>query len=148
MKTVKKNVYYCDFCNKRGLSATHIKRHELGCTANPRRECRLCGEDKHIETFIILIQERFEIVDCEPDEFSGYTQKIVWHGEPVTLNEILEISEGCPNCTLAILRQTKLNHAIFDIKYDYKAELNSWWSEKNKEEWEKERREMAGGCYY
>lgn len=28
MKTIKKNVYYCDFCKKKGLSKYHLEIHE------------------------------------------------------------------------------------------------------------------------
>ena len=147
MRTIKKNVYYCDFCNKRGLSAAHIKWHEESCTANPNRKCGLC-EGRDINKYINELKDRFEIIKCEPDEFMGNTLEIKWKGNPIKLDEILEFTEGCPNCTLAILRQTKLNYSIFGFKYNYKEEIQSWWSEKNKEEWEKERREMARGCYY
>lgn len=148
MKTVKKNVYYCDYCNKRSLSAFHMQNHERGCTANPDRECRLCGENRHIKLFIERLKERFEIRECEPDEFMGHTLEVAWKGSQIKLDEIIEFTEGCPNCTLAILRQTKLNYKIFGFKYDYKAMLNSWWADKIAQEWEEERREMAGGCYY
>ena len=42
MRTVLKKVYYCDFCKKKGLSASSISKHEKHCTLNPKRECRLC----------------------------------------------------------------------------------------------------------
>ena len=148
MKTIKKNVYYCEYCKRKGLSALHIHKHELGCTANQNRECHLCKEDRDIKTFIEKLKERFEIKECDPDEFMGRTLEIVWKGDVINLNEILDFTEGCPNCTIAILRQTKLNYEIFGLKYDYKAEINSWWADINKKEWESERREMAGGSYY
>ena len=147
MKTVKKNVYYCDFCNKKSLNGAYIKRHEEGCTNNPGRHCKLC-EGREIREFIEQLKQRFEIRETEPDEYSGISRSIEWRSEPITLNEILEFTEGCPNCTLSILRQTKLNYKVFGFEYDYKKEMATWWSEKNKEEWEKERREMACGYYY
>lgn len=147
MKTIKKNVYYCDYCKKRNLSASHMKHHELVCTANPDRECHLCDENRDIKTFIKKLKSRFNITETEPDKFGERTLKAIWKGDIITLNEILDFTEGCPNCTFAILRQTKLNYLIFSFEYDYKAEINSWWSDKNKEGWEKERREMAEGYY-
>jgi len=150
MKTVKKNVYYCDFCGKRGLSASHIAKHEKHCTVNPERECRLCKETRDIKLFIEKLKARFEIRDIHSvDEFGTIIdRKIEWKGKKITLDEIITFTEGCPNCTLAILRQTKLNYKIFGFKYDYKKELENWWGEINREEWEKERREMASGIYY
>jgi len=140
MKTVKKNVYYCDFCGKRGLSASHISRHEKSCTANPDRECRLCKENRDIKSFIKQLKTRFEIKDIHSvDEFGEViNRKIEWKGKKITLDEIIDFTEGCPNCTLAILRQTKLNYQIFGFKYDYKKELADYWAEINKEEHERE----------
>ena len=150
MKTVKKNVYYCDFCNKKSLNGSHISKHEKHCTANPNRECGLCKEDRDIKSFIDKLKTRFEIKETEVFDEDGefVNQECIWAGEKITLNEILDFTDGCPNCTFAILRQTKLNYKVVGFKYDYKKEIASWWAEKNKEEWEKERREMAGGCYY
>jgi hypothetical protein len=42
MKIIKKNVYYCDHCKKKGLSAVHIRNHEGRCTNNPDRWCGAC----------------------------------------------------------------------------------------------------------
>ena len=42
MKTLLKKVYYCDFCKKKGMSASAMSVHEKHCTLNPNRQCRLC----------------------------------------------------------------------------------------------------------
>ena len=42
MKTLLKKVYYCDFCKKKGMSASAMSKHEKHCTLNPTRECGLC----------------------------------------------------------------------------------------------------------
>lgn len=44
MKTKSKNVYYCDHCNKHGLSEPAMKHHELICNMNPvnDRPCLHC----------------------------------------------------------------------------------------------------------
>ena len=138
MKTIKKNVYYCEFCSKRGLSAYHILKHEKHCTANPDRRCRLRGNNSLMEE-IEKLKSRFEIIENELDFIDDifttndhYT--VEWKGEKITIDEILDITDGCPNCTLAILRQTRLNWHLFDIKYDYQKELSGWWKEKHKEE--------------
>ncbi len=135
MKIIKKNVYYCDFCNKkRGLSAGAMAKHEKHCTANPDRECRLCGRTYPLRKYIDRLKKRFEIIESEPDEYDCITQTVKWHGKEITLKEVLGIADNCPNCTLAILRQTKLNYAVFDFKYDYKIELAGYWDEKNADE--------------
>lgn len=42
MKVKKVNRYYCDFCRKGLCSKYWMERHESSCTANPKRECRMC----------------------------------------------------------------------------------------------------------
>jgi hypothetical protein len=143
MKTIKKNVYYCDHCNKRSLGAFQMHKHESGCTANPERECGLC-DGRDIKTFIEQLKSRFEIKEIEPDDF-GTTLEVVWKGDKIELNEIIDFTEGCPNCTLAILRQTKLNYSIFGFKYNYKAELDLYWRDKNNDAYE---RDMAESYPY
>ncbi|MCK5346673.1 MAG: hypothetical protein KAR20_24855, partial [Candidatus Heimdallarchaeota archaeon] len=56
MRVVKKNVYYCDFCKKKGLRS--LKIHEKHCTANPDRECRLC-DNQSIKPIIEKYQKYF-----------------------------------------------------------------------------------------
>ncbi len=43
MKTKKVNRYWCDYCNKAGLSKSSMERHEKHCTLNPSRSCRVCS---------------------------------------------------------------------------------------------------------
>ena len=40
-KTIKR--HWCDHCNKAGLQAHAMARHEAHCTMNPARGCRVCG---------------------------------------------------------------------------------------------------------
>jgi len=138
MRTVKKNVYYCDYCGKRGLSSFAMSVHETHCTANPHRECRLCKNDHSIAHYVRGLQERFEILLTPDDLPDGSYETIRWIGKPITLDEILKYTDGCPNCTLAILRQTKLHYQIFGFDYDYKKELSEWHNDHRKtysEDW-------------
>lgn len=132
MRTIKKNVYYCDFCGKRGLSSFAMSVHETHCTANPHRECRLCKNDHSIASYARGLQERFEIILTHDDLPDGSYETIRWIGEPITLDEIVKYTDGCPNCTLAILRQTKLHYEIFGFEYDYKKELSKWHDDHRK----------------
>lgn len=138
MKTAKVNMYYCDFCKKKSQSASSMRKHEKHCTANPQRQCRLCRTKRNISDFITNLKSRFEIA-YEVDTLLGSDiRKVKWLGEPVTLKEITDFTRGCPNCTLAVLRQTKLNYSVFGFKYDYKQELNNWWYEVNQDIYEPE----------
>lgn len=130
MKKVKKNVYYCDHCNKRGLSASHMRGHESSCTANPNRYCKLC-EREDISQAVEEFKKRFELEPCiiedEQGNDMGYSFIVHWIGEPVTMEEIRTAADGCPNCILAIIRQCKFNYHYFKeaFAFDYKKELDS-----------------------
>lgn len=132
MKTVKKNVYYCDHCKKRSLSCGHMRTHEAHCTANPNRVCRLCGM-RNIKAIIDAFRARFWLtenpwLDSEHMNNEPWPSHIVhWAGEPVTLNEVMEAVDGCPNCTLAILRQVGFNKHYFGFEaFQYKDKLAQW----------------------
>src|SRR5690606_16406104 len=49
MITKQKTVYYCEYCNKNGLHAGHMKRHEEFCSRNPKTwakcsDCIFCKQ--------------------------------------------------------------------------------------------------------
>lgn len=43
MRSVRKLVYYCDFCDRYKLTPQSMKVHEKHCTMNPDRVCRMPG---------------------------------------------------------------------------------------------------------
>ena len=44
MRSIRKLVYYCDFgCSTHKLTARGMEVHELHCTLNPNRKCRMPG---------------------------------------------------------------------------------------------------------
>lgn len=129
MKAIKKNVYYCDYCNKRGLSSAHMKRHEKGCTLNPDRQCRMaCESSKNIRSIIFGLKQRFVLKQTTPlERFETDRElKVEWIGEPVTLKEIREATNDCPACMMAVIRQLRFNYHYFDgmvAEFDFKAEM-------------------------
>lgn len=138
MKIIKKNVYYCDYCNKHGLSVSHITTHERHCTANPLRICRLCGYSSGFMETIAKLKKRF-IIATEYNEFARFDLEIVkWKGEEITLDELRYITDGCPNCILTIIRGVGLNHYGFDFNFNYQKELSEHWKTINEKEMKKE----------
>ena len=129
MKVKLKKVYYCDFCGKRSLRS--LAKHEKHCTANPNRECRLCGR-KDITTLIAKYKNTYEIVQKTLKGWTGPTDFVEWKGVKVTIEDIEADVDGCPNCTLAILRCAFEIPARYEFNYDYKEALKEWW-EKEKE---------------
>ena len=136
MRIVKRNVYYCDFCGKHGLSRISI--HEKHCTKNPGRECRLCGR-KDIK--ILFPNYTFEI----PKEF--YSDEHSMPGENVikleemlkkNMDRLREEVDECPNCILTVIRLNNLSRWPLNPEFNYKEEIKKWWERKNEEERRKE----------
>lgn len=134
MKIIKKNVYYCDHCKKKGLSAGAMKSHEKHCTGNPKRECAMCDnvEVKDIPKVISEFKQRFKI-EPKPYDESFQAEKIIWlskEEKEITLDEIREQAKGCPNCILTIIRGIGLKY-LHDFEFDHQKEIERWWTEKN-----------------
>ena len=135
MKIIKKNVYYCDHCKKRTLSGGSMKIHEKRCTANPDRECKMCDNKFNIREICDQLKKRFTITEYLPETL-GYsdtdTHFIEWIGEKITLKEVRNLVDNCPNCMLSVIRQCKFNYHYFKDfgKFDYKNEFNMMMAEK------------------
>ena len=118
VKIKTKKVYYCDFCKKHGLKTIAI--HEKHCTANPNRECRLCGRKEPITDIVkkYLEQTATPLLDDIKNEFDYH----------------------CPACVLSIIRQAELNTFKNGkgVEFNYEEEMKKWWDEKNREEMDRE----------
>ena len=135
MKVKKKNVYYCEYCNRHSLSPS-LGIHEKHCTANPDRECRLC-ENKGVKEIIEKHRKYFYIrTIMKPSHLTGFTceQVQVAYKKKFTLEDIKnEFDYFCPNCIFTVIRCLGLNRYYFDKKFefDYKKELDEWWAMEN-----------------
>ena len=131
MKTIKKNVYYCDFCKKRSLSAPHMHKHEKRCTNNPNRICGICGrQPDSLKQIVKELKGRFSIKQDIYYPGNTTVEKVLWYEDkPVTLEEIRNMADYCPACILAILRQTNMTWQLFDFNFDYLKEKREWWDE-------------------
>jgi len=129
-----KKVYYCEYCKKRSLRT--LIKHEKHCTLNPNRICRLCGRESILE-LIAQYKETYKFVKKIEDK----RYEIKWIKKP-TINEIMDKVNGCPICTLTLLRLaffepikerpcSETVQAIF--KYDYEKALQNWWDIKNED---------------
>lgn len=133
MKTVVKEVHYCDFCKKRYLSKYFMAKHEKHCTANPNRECNICGyplSASSVERF----NNAYKIT--EYGEGVTYEFHVKWL-KKFTIEDIKEEVENCPACTLAILRVCGLNRGEFmempELKFNYNEAKDAWWAVINQE---------------
>ncbi len=127
MRTVKKNVYYCDHCKKRSLSSKAMNRHEQSCTANPDRYCRMCdllngGYALELRQVIDDLKKRFEVIGWHDGIFD-----IKWNGDQIAILEIKKIADDCPACCLSIMRQLHKDWKQFPLfqDYDFKKEMDN-----------------------
>lgn len=110
MLTVKRTVYYCEFCKRHRLTKPAIENHEPRCIYNPDRT--VCGwhEDKkaysHAGTLAAGLRDNLDI-------------------------EWLRVgADRCPACMLSAVVQANLN--IFerdDLGFNYKDEVERFREE-------------------
>ena len=134
-KTVKR--YWCDFCNKAGLSAAAMSRHEKHCTLNPSRECRVCkmstiadGRDstfksKTVAELKMLLPARETLIS---KEFPGSGHFCDSTGTLEAAIPLLREAAGnCPACMLAAIRQAGIPVPICE-GFDFTAEMKEIWN--------------------
>ena len=81
--------HYCDFCKKSGGTKPAMERHERGCTGNPDRHCRMC-------------EIRGNVHHPMPELIAA-----VGNGDRDGMTRLRELTDDCPACILATLRQSK-----------------------------------------
>ncbi len=137
MLIVKKNVYYCEFCKKKGLSRYHLKEHEESCTGNVNRYCCMCNNRVDYSPMIEKFKAQMDMRDTvSSDDYNDYHVFTV-ERKP-DLAEIFESVEECPACVLTILRACGLCGHEWDMKFDWKTERDKWWADNKPpfdEEW-------------
>ena len=126
--------YYCEHCGKGGCSGGHIRRHEESCTANPARICRF-----------------HETRDERQPEMAELIATVREHGDDAKglMDALRDVADNCPACILAALRQSGIQRAWADRKYegkdapriefDFRAEVAQFWSDHGRESYVPER---------
>lgn len=119
MKAVKRWRYYCDHCKKVSGARTSMEKHEKGCTLNPGRDCGICGflntgGAALVDLMAVLPDaakfKRMESWDAG-EEYGGSGEYEVVDDEGLreavhaVLPKLRELTEDCPACILAALRQ-------------------------------------------
>ncbi len=96
--------YYCDYCKKSGCSGAAIKKHELHCTMNPERKCRMC-----------------ELIDINQEPIITLFGALDSEG----LAGLRFAADDCPVCIFAALRQReKFNRKrVWEYGFDLKKEV-------------------------
>lgn len=131
MKIKTKKVYYCEYCNWHRLTRHSIEQHEKHCTLNPYRTCRMCDRNSLTE-LLVKYQDRFRII--EKDTSFGPTLDTEWIRGEVTIRDIERDTDGCPACTLAVIRLCGFSkYPAPMIEFDYQEARKAWWVERNTE---------------
>ena len=123
MKQKKVWRYWCDFCKKGGCSASAMRTHELRCTLNPNRECRLC------KTAGIRSAPLVGIIESARSAEAGDAGWAV----------VMDAAKGCPVCAFAAIRlagrtpgmDEPKGRAANAITFDLKKELADFWAHEN-----------------
>lgn len=142
MKTKIKPVYYCEYCGRHRLTSYSIKKHEKHCTLNPHRVCGMCG-CSDLTPILEKYEDRFFLGIKEKEDQLGQSSQWFWTRGEVTIEDIQDDVEGCPACTLAILRQTGMDKPPSPIVFDYKKARKEWWEEVNATQEEYHERTMV-----
>lgn len=128
MKVKKVNRYFCDFCKKSGGSSGHMKKHESGCTNNPNRVCGVCaatgGEQKPMSELIAIFSEEVRLHEESVKDLSAEDAA----DSKVKIPELRHATENCPACILAAIRLSK--HQVL-VSFDFKKEIDEYWSDLN-----------------
>ncbi len=138
MRTVQKNVYYCGFCKKHGLSRHAMEGHERRCTLNPDRVCRwrIEGDPRQYDFRALAAALRNRSSD------EGFS---VRHLVQADIDWLHDEVEGCPACMLAALRQSGVEYGWTrggGRLFDYDAEVARFRAEERDYADDQERREI------
>ena len=128
--------YTCDFCKKSNCSASSIKQHELHCTMNPNRVCRMCARvgDKQAPMPDLIAAIRYAAVpgfeEYKVEDLGGDFGKI---GVPPMkvqkIDALRTVAHNCPACILAAMRQaSEPDDGVFvsDNGWNWKTEKTAW----------------------
>lgn len=114
--------YSCDFCRKSGCSASHMAKHERGCTANPDRVCsaHLALSENKVQPTIAALVAVLKGID-----------------PIVEVEQLRKIAGGCPMCMLAGIRQSGKQTPPdedglgFGFPFYFREELKKRWAAYN-----------------
>ena len=136
MRSRKVIRYWCDFCNRGGLQKRAMQIHEDNCTLNPERGCRVCAllgaRPEAMKNLLALLPDsepyrtdapRSSLGDAEAHE------RLRLEAE-AAMPALRDLTENCPACIMAALRQAKIPVPMVDC-FDFKKEMQEIFSTVN-----------------
>ena len=116
--------YYCDYCKKAGCGKGAIIKHELHCTMNPNRVCRMCAiggwEQPKMETLLAILPDGTK----QPYEEIRLVMDL-------TIKELRRATKECPACMFAALRQAHLDVGDYAEYFDFSNEAREFINRSN-----------------
>jgi hypothetical protein len=114
MITKKVFMYYCEFCKKPSGNKHWAIIHELHCTMNPDRTCRMCTVLGLSQRPMRELLSMLPVVIVDPsDYYNGSLDDLSLAVDKMRHNV------KCPACIFAALRQSRL---IGFTNFDYRVE--------------------------
>lgn len=124
MRSKKVTRYWCDHCNRAGLQAHAMAKHEAHCTMNPLRKCRVCdlmGEvTPTVADLVALLPRPGDYPSLGTMDEVNTLREAVDASIPV----LREAAHNCPACIMAALRQASIPVPMVD-EFDFKREMDS-----------------------
>jgi len=124
--------YYCDFCGKSGCNKASIKKHEMHCTMNPNRICRMCELMEWEQQPIEKLKKSIVKIKDEKQVDDGFITGII--PAEYNIEKLKDISNGCPACIMSALRQSGINLAW--VGFDYQKSVEEFFVEYNNKGYE------------
>lgn len=148
-KTVKR--HWCDFCNRAGLRAHAMAKHERHCTMNPARTCRTCtlinggnGPDPDgLRALVAMlptpVAQDWDYNGNPSPRFEQFMREVA-----KVAPKLREATDGCPACMLAAIRQAGVPVPLVE-GFDFKKEMAEVLSAAAREA-DEVRRDSMGWC--
>ena len=138
MKTTKmtRTRCECDYCGKKNWSQGYMRKHELHCTMNPERQCRVCkmveSEQVPIDKLLALLPDPSPYGRETPEGWC-YVDESFTLVVNVALPALRDACGNCPACILAALRQRDVKVPMA-TDFNFTQEMKSVWDDINAEQ--------------
>jgi len=117
--------YYCDYCKKSGCNKYAIEQHELHCTMNPERQCRMCDIIGNEQKPISELKQLLPSPTVKENDW-GESAYII---DGSLLENLRDATNNCPACILATIRQSGFQTGMYEFSFE--KECQKFWDEQN-----------------
>lgn len=126
MKTITKQVYYCDHCKKRSLAKWAMVKHEAHCTKNPQRLCNVCT--KLLDQPQPNLEELKAFVRSSGIRPAGADEEGTWDARIPDgfTNTLRALAKSCPACMMAALRQCGIPVPMLE-DFNFSSHMKAIW---------------------